>query len=100
MSLSISNAYADAAIQNVKLIKEDKGTQVDFEVVVYNNDTLIYQIIVEWELESRTKPEIHNLVVTRCLPVGQHKLEDKIRAQDVVKASIYFEPRPENCSDK
>ncbi|MCI0528646.1 MAG: hypothetical protein L0Y56_14505 [Nitrospira sp.] len=95
--LAVDNVYAEAAIQNIKLTQEDKGTQVDFEVVVYNSDTLVYQIIVEWELESHAKPELHNLVVTRCMSVGQHKLSDRVLAQDVVKASVYFDPKPENC---
>jgi len=89
--------YADAAIQNIRLVKEDGATRVDFEELIYNSDTYVYQIVVEWVLANRTSPEIHNLLVARCMPVGQHSLSDKVQGEDVVKVSVYFDPRPENC---
>ena len=98
--LSTEILYADGAIQNVKLFKEGDTTRVDFEQLIYNTDSYVFQIVIEWEIKNRAKPELHNLLIDRCMRVGNYKLSDKIVGAEVEKVSIYFDPRPESCSSE
>jgi hypothetical protein len=100
IALSVETLYADGAIQNVKLVKEGDTTRVDFEQLIYNTDSYVFQIVIEWGIKNRAKPELHNLLVDRCMPVGSYKLSDKVMGGEVEKVSIYFDPRPESCSAK
>jgi hypothetical protein len=95
--LFTESLYADATIQNVRLSKETDGTRVDFDVVIYNLETYVFQAVIEWKLVNREKAIIHNLVIERCMPVGQQKFHDKIKDGEVEKVLVYFEPRPQTC---